>query len=121
MEEDPDAVVCSLTDITERKEAQEALRVSEERFRSAFDDAAIGMALVAPDGRWLQVNRSLCEIVGYSEQELLGANFQAITHPDDLEVDLEYVRQMLAGEIQTYKMEKRYFHKLGQIIWVLLS
>ncbi|TLY28519.1 MAG: PAS domain S-box protein [Nitrospirae bacterium] len=108
-------------DITDRKRAEEALRESQERFRSAFGSAAIGMALVAPDGRWLQVNRSLCEIVGYSEQELLGANFQAITHPDDLEVDLEYVRQMLAGEIQTYKMEKRYFHKLGQIIWVLLS
>ena len=69
-------------DITDRKRAEEALRESQERFRSAFGSAAIGMALVAPDGRWFQVNRSLCEIVGYSEQELLGANFQAITHPD---------------------------------------
>src|SRR5207253_1112924 len=108
-------------DITDRKRAEEALRESQERFRSAFGSAAIGMALVAPDGRWLQVNRSLCEIVGYSEEELLATTFQAITHPDDLEADLGYVRQMLDGEIQTYQMEKRYFHKHGQVIWILSS
>jgi diguanylate cyclase (GGDEF)-like protein/PAS domain S-box-containing protein len=79
------------------------------------------MALVAPDGRWLQVNQSLCKLVGYTEQELLATTFQAITHPDDLETDLMYVRQMLAGAIQTYQMEKRYFHKSGNVIWGLLS
>ena len=100
---------------------ERALRESQERFRSAFGSAAVGMALVALDGRWLQVNRSLCEIVGYSEEELLTATFQAITHPDDLEADLGYVRQMLDGEIQTYQMEKRYFHKHGQVIWILSS
>ena len=108
-------------EVHEHKQTEKALRESQERFRSAFGSAAVGMALVALDGRWLQVNRSLCKIVGYSEQELLTATFQAITHPDDLEADLGYVRQMLAGEIQTYQMEKRYFHKLGQIIWILLS
>lgn len=111
----------TVEDITDRKRAEEALRESQERFRSAFGSAPIGMALVAPDGHWLQVNPALCEIVGYSEQELLATTFQAITHPDDLEADLEYVRQMLAGEIQTYQMEKRYFHKLGRIVWILLS
>ncbi|HXG63937.1 MAG TPA: PAS domain S-box protein, partial [Blastocatellia bacterium] len=103
------------------EEAAQATRQSEERFRSAFDHAPIGMALVAPDGRFLQVNRSLCEMVGYEEEELLAGDFQAITHPDDLAADLEYVRQMLAGERSTYQMEKRYFHKSGQEIWVLLS
>ncbi|MCU0629810.1 MAG: PAS domain S-box protein [Methanoregulaceae archaeon] len=79
------------------------------------------MALISPEGRWIRANQSICEIVGYSEDELQGMTFQDITHPDDLDTDLEYVRQMIAGEIRTYQMEKRYFHKLGYIIWVLLS
>ena len=108
-------------DITERKLAEEKLRENRELFRSAFDHAAIGMALVSPDGRWLQVNHSLCEIVGYSEQELLATTFQAITHPDDLVADLAYVHQMLAGQISSYQMEKRYRHKLGHTVWVLLG
>lgn len=108
-------------DITERKHTLEALRESEERFSGAFEYAAIGMALVSPDGRWLRVNRSLCELTGYSESELLSKTFQEITHPDDLDTDLSYVRQMLAGELRTYQMEKRYLHKLGHVVWVLLS
>lgn len=102
-------------------QAESALRLSEARFRSAFDDAAIGMSLVGLDGSWLQVNRSLCDIVGYTEQELLATNFQAITYPDDLEADLVFLRQVLAGEISSYHMEKRYLHKLGHIVWVLLN
>jgi PAS domain S-box-containing protein len=90
-------------------------------FQSAFEFAAIGMALVSPEGKWLRVNRSICEITGYSEAELLKRTFQDITHPDDLELDLENVRKMLASEIDTYQMEKRYFHKNGSIVWVLLS
>lgn len=90
-------------------------------FNSAFHFAAIGMALVSPDGRFLRVNSSLCAIVGYSEPELLTASFQSITHPDDLDGDLNFVRQVLAGEIKSYQMEKRYFHKRGHTVWVLLS
>lgn len=90
-------------------------------FESAFDHAAIGMALVAPDGHWLRVNRSICQLVGYSEEELLALTFQDITHPDDLETDLAYVQQMLRGEIESYQMEKRYRHRNGQTVWVLLS
>jgi two-component system cell cycle sensor histidine kinase/response regulator CckA len=115
------AVVCIARDVTAQRRAEESLRQSQELLRSAFDHAAIGMALVAPDGRWLRVNHALCDIVGYSEQELLATNFQAITHPDDLAADLDFVRQMLAGEIQTYQMEKRYFHKIGHVVWILLS
>ena len=80
-----------------------------------------GVALVALDGRWLRVNRSLCDIVGYSEPELLASDFQTITHPDDLEADLSYVRQLIAGEIRNYHMTKRYLHKQGHIVWILLS
>ena len=105
----------------ERKSAEEELRENQERFRSAFDNAPIGIALVSPEGRWLQVNRSMCEIVGYTERELLSSTFQAITHPDDLEADLEHVRQMLDGEIRTYQMEKRYLHRQGHVVFVLLS
>lgn len=105
----------------ERLRTEEALRESREQFSSAFQDAAIGMALVGTDGQWLQVNRALCEIVGYTKQEMLATNFQAITHPDDLATDLAYVKQLLAGEISTYQMEKRYFHKLGHIVWIQLN
>jgi PAS domain S-box-containing protein len=108
-------------EIIERQRVHAALRESEERFREAFDHAAIGMALVAPDGRWLRVNQSLCAIVGYSEPELLATTFQAITHPDDLDADLHQVHQMLAGAIHSYHMEKRYFHKSGRVVWAMLS
>lgn len=97
------------------------LKESEERFRSAFDYAAIGMALVSPEGRWLQVNHSLCDIVGYSEQELLEMDFQSITHPDDLAAILTHTHQLLEGKTPTHHTEKRYVHKSGQEVWVFLS
>jgi PAS domain S-box-containing protein/putative nucleotidyltransferase with HDIG domain len=105
----------------ERKRAEEALRESEERFSSAFEYAPIGMALASPEGKWLKVNRALCELVGYSENELLDKNFQDISFPEDLPANLNYVQQLLDGEIKSYQMEKRYFHKQGHLVWVLLS
>src|ERR671921_261199 len=114
-------VVVQTRDITERKRTEEALREAEERFRRSFEDAAIGMALVAPNGRFLGTNRSLCEILGYREEELLEKSFQDITHPDDLAANLDQRRRMLVGEIRTYQMEKRYMHKEGQVVWALLS
>ena len=93
----------------------------QERFRGAFESSAIGMALVGPDGTFLEVNPSLCELVGYTDTELVGSTFQQITHPDDLESDLVQVGLMLAGEISTYRMEKRYLHRDGHIVWILLS
>jgi diguanylate cyclase (GGDEF)-like protein/PAS domain S-box-containing protein len=107
--------------LAENTIALAALRESESRFRRAFDDSAIGMALVALDGRWLKVNPALCRITGYLEEELLGLTFQAITHPDDLGDDLEFVRRLLSGEITTYEMEKRYLHKNGSVVWILLT
>ncbi len=106
---------------SDRLTAEAKLRESEERFHGAFEHAAIGMAIVSLEGRWLQVNRSICHMVGYSESELLATTFQAITHPDDLEIDLGYVGQMLAGEIPYYHLEKRYLHKQGHVVWILLS
>jgi diguanylate cyclase (GGDEF)-like protein/PAS domain S-box-containing protein len=98
-----------------------ALQESEGRFRSAFDYAAIGMALVSTEGRWLQVNRSLCQILGYAEGELLGMSFQQTTHPDELASVLAHVRQMLDGKTPTCQTEKRCFHKSGHVVWIHLS
>jgi len=110
-----------IRDVTERKRAESALRESEQRFRGSFERAATGMALVGTDGRFLRVNRSLCEILGYTERELLGKTFQETTHPDDLEVDLEHLRQLLVRVVRTYQTEKRYLHKDGHVVWTLLS
>lgn len=110
-----------IRDITARKFSEEALQESEERFRSAFAHAAIGMALVGLDGRWLRVNRSLCDLLGYGEAALLATSFQAITHPDDLDLDLRQVERLLAGAILDYQLEKRYRHRDGRYVWALLS
>ncbi|MGF1537063.1 MAG: PAS domain S-box protein [Elainellaceae cyanobacterium] len=90
-------------------------------FQLAFDNAAIGMAMVMLDGSWSKVNGALCEIVGYTAEELYQLTFQDITHPKDLATDLGYVQQTLAGERQGYQMEKRYIHKQGHTIWVQLN
>jgi PAS domain S-box-containing protein len=114
-------VVAHVTDVSERRRQDQALAEAEERFRSAFDNAPIGMALVAPDGRWLKVNHAVCELTGYSETAMLVRSFQDITHPDDLDTDLAYVEDVLAGRRRTYQMEKRYYHAHGKLIWVMLS
>jgi PAS domain S-box-containing protein len=114
-------ILLAMEDITERKQAERERQTSEARFKGAFDYSAIGMALVSTEGKWLKANISLCKMLGYSEEELLAKTFQDITHPDDLQMDLNYVSQMLAGEIETYRMEKRYFHKQGHSIWIHLS
>lgn len=114
-------VVLVTADITERKHIQEALRDNEERFRATFEQAAVGIAHLSPAGSWLRVNQKLCDIVGYSHTELLTKTFQDITHPEDLETDLNYVRQILADEIKTYSMEKRYIRKNGSQVWIDLT
>ena len=119
-----DEAICMIgiiQDITERKRTEESLRESEERFKSAFEYTAIGMALTDINGRFLRVNRAWCEMIGYSEQELLNMTFQAITYPNDIELNQDYLHQLLAGEIDSFHIEKRYFHKCGHVIWVQLS
>ncbi|HLN22550.1 MAG TPA: ATP-binding protein, partial [Patescibacteria group bacterium] len=97
------------------------LREAEERFRTSFKEASIGMALVSADGHWLQVNQALCDFLHYSEGEFLNLTFQDITHPDDLATDLAFMRELLDGARGSYQMEKRYFDKQGKIVWILLS
>jgi PAS domain S-box-containing protein len=109
------------TEVDKYQRTEKMLRESEERFSSAFELAPIGMALVAPEGRWLKVNRAICELVGYAEAELLAHTFQEITHPADLAADLDCVRRLLAGEIRFYQMEKRYIHARGHFVTVLLD
>jgi len=91
------------------------------RFQLLFDEAPIGLALVAPSGRFVQVNPGLCALVGYSGGDLLARDFQSITHPDDLDADVGQVQRMLAGEISFYEMDKRYLHRDGHPIWVHLT
>ncbi len=100
---------------------EEALRESQERFSNAFEHAAIGMALISPEGRWLKVNHRLCTILGYSEAEMLAKTFQETTHPDDLEASLAPYRGLLAGDTSSYHLTKRYLHKKGSVIWAHLT
>jgi PAS domain S-box-containing protein len=102
-------------------DAYRQARESEERFRSAFENAPIGVGLQAPSGSWLQVNRALTEILGYSREEIVGLDSHEITHPDDLDADVEYTRGLLAYEIGTYQTERRYFHAKGHVICCLVS
>lgn len=90
---------------------------SEARYRAIFQQAAVGVAQLDLKGRWLDVNEKLCEIVGYSREELLAKSSQDITHPDDLNAELDYMRQLLTGQVQTYSMEKRFVRKDGKLIW----
>jgi diguanylate cyclase (GGDEF)-like protein/PAS domain S-box-containing protein len=96
-------------------------RDNSERFRSAFDNAAIGMALVTPQGRWLQVNASLCKLLGYSAQELMTIDYLNVIHPNDLSPALANFKDLLRGRIRSCQMEKRYLHKSGQEVWGLWS
>jgi PAS domain S-box-containing protein len=114
-------VLVMIRDITDRKQIEIALRTSEEKFRHAFEDASIGMAIVSLDGHWLKVNPALCQLIGYSPEELLGLTFQYITHPEDVGIETNYGNQLLAGKTSTYQIEKRYIHKQGAVVWILLN
>jgi chemotaxis protein methyltransferase CheR len=102
-------------------ERTEQIKESELRFRTTFEQAAVGIAHVSLEGKFLRINEKFGDIVGYSEDEMLEMTFQDITHPDDLEADLEYVRKLLKGEIETYSMDKRYYRKDDSAVWVNLT
>jgi len=108
-------------DIVKRKQVEEALRESEEQFRATFEQAAVGIAHANLQGQFIRVNQKLCDIVGYNHKELIKLTFQELTYPDDLKADLEHVRRLLAGKIQTFSMEKRYIRKDKQLVWVNLT
>ncbi len=111
-------LVSQLHDITDRHRAQAELEESERRFRGTFAQAAVGIAHVAPDGRFLRINDRFCQLVGYAREEMLRRTFQLITHPADLDADLAAVRRLSDGEIATYAIEKRYIAKDGSTVWV---
>ncbi len=103
------------------RDPEEQVDSSEKLFRYTFEQAAVGIGHVGPDGHWLRVNQRLCDIVGYSREELLQRTFQDITYPEDLDIDLAHARRLLAGEIQTYSLEKRYIRKDGSVVWINLT
>lgn len=105
----------------ENIDLNEKLRISEERFRQAFEHAAIGMAIIGLHGNWLRINRGLLSILGYKPSELLRLTFQEITHPEDLDKDLHLLHEVIQGTRDSYQMEKRYFHKKGHVVWAILA
>ncbi len=118
---EPEYFIAVIEDITERRRAAQALRESETRYRSTFEQAAVGISHTSLAGNFLHVNIRLCEITGYPREVLLTMRYQDITHPDDLAEDAHLVEQLLAGEIETYQREKRYFHRSGALVWVNLT
>jgi diguanylate cyclase (GGDEF)-like protein/PAS domain S-box-containing protein len=122
---DADGRVCgvftALIDITERHTLELQLHESEQRFFGAFQHAAIGMALTHPDGHFLRVNAAVCQMLGYREEELLALTIAKLTHPDDLATDVGLMAELLAGQRESYQLEKRNFHKLGHVVHILLA
>ena len=114
-------IIGAMTDVTERKKMENELRMSVAQFRSAFENATVGNAIVGLDGSWLGVNSALCDILGYSEEDLLETDFQSLTHPDDLGSDLSKFDLLKAGSIPAYQIEKRYIRANGAVMWGLLS
>jgi diguanylate cyclase (GGDEF)-like protein/PAS domain S-box-containing protein len=106
---------------TQAKKTDDLFEASEAAYRSMFELASVGIALVAPDGNWISVNQALCDLVGYSVQELKGLTFQDITFPDDLNADMGLLRQLVGGDIDHYQLEKRYLHNNGKPVWADLS
>ena len=117
----PVRMLGTVMDVTGRKEAEEALRESEVRFRGTFENAAVGIGHVGIGGEWLRVNETLCKITGYSKDDLLKMTFQDLTHPDDLGPDVVQFERLMKGEINSYTMEKRYFHADGRVVWIDLT
>jgi PAS domain S-box-containing protein len=115
------AILGLIRDISKRAEAERALRESEERFGNAFRYSPHGMAFVGLDGRWLRANKSLCDMLGYSEDELREKNFQMITHPEDVAQDFENLTRLMSGEITSYNRIKRYYRKDGKMIWAAIA
>ncbi|MGI8475980.1 MAG: PAS domain S-box protein [Thermomicrobiales bacterium] len=120
-EQRPYAVVSTFADVTAERAAAKELRAVERRYQTVFAAAPIGMGLAGRDGRWLEVNRSLCDLLGYSEPELLALTFEQVTHPDDVAADLLQARRLWAGLISGFRMEKRYLRKDGATVWIELT
>jgi PAS domain S-box-containing protein len=114
-------IISAIRDITERKEVEKNLIESEARFRGAFENAAVGASMVDLKGQFIKVNRALCKMLGYSEEELLSKTFSEITHPDDVQTGLDATKRLVSGEETYTVIEKRYVRKDGQLINVIIS
>jgi len=121
IEEGGDMVGSISFDISKNKQLEDELYQSDLLFRQAFEHSLVGMALISPEGKWLRVNKSLCDMLGYSEEELQGIYIQDITYEDDLEDNISYLRQLKEGKVDNLKVEKRYIHKDGSFVWVMIS
>ncbi len=110
-----------IQDLTDVKQAQEASRLYEEEFRLVFENAPTGVAVMNLDGKYVNVNPTLCDILGYSKPELLKLTYIDITHPDDIDVSKDYLRKLLSGDLSGYSLEKRYLRKDNKVINVLLN
>lgn len=108
-------------DITEEKAKEEILQRTQKQLHATINHAAVGISTLTPDGHWISVNRKLCEIVGYTEAELVTKTFQDITHADDLQADLKWIEKLLTKEIEHYSLEKRFIKKDGSIVWINLT
>ena len=115
------AILGFIRDISKRLEAERALRESEELFANAFQNSPLGMAFVSLDGRWLRTNKSLSEMLGYTEEELRKGDFQSVTHPEDLAEDMALLARLVSGEIPSYTRVKRYYRKDSRMIWVSVA
>jgi PAS domain S-box-containing protein len=115
------AILGFIRDISKRIEAERALRESEERFGNAFTYSPHGMGIVGLDGRWMRANRSLCEMLGYSAEELQQLTVRGVTHPEDAAEDVVLIQRLLDAEITSYNRVKRYYRKDGEMIWVSLA
>lgn len=115
------AILGLIRDISKRSEAEHALRESQELFENAFQQSPLGMAFVSIEGRWLRTNKSLCELLGYSEEELRNSDFQSVSHPEDLAEDMILLARLVSGEIPSYTRVKRYYRKDSRMIWVSVA
>lgn len=117
----PERIIGINSDLTTQIQTQEKLIETQQRFHHAFFNSGIGMAIISPNGAWIDVNDAICKITGYCRTELLQLTFQDITHPDDLARDVHGSTALLSGSIEVHSMEKRYIHKQGHTIWVNLN
>lgn len=120
-DQQPRRLVGTIRDVTQSVQAEQSLKLSEARFRALFEQAAVGMARFAPDGRWIQVNQKLCDLLGYTPDEMLQRTVRDITDSADIEIDRNYYQQLVTGQLESCTYEKRYLHKNGDSIWTMIT